>query len=178
MQFSPSTEANLNRSVHQWQKAANPELIEFILERYHAVHREQLPEAIRLARRVEQAHGGEAHCPDGLAEHLTVMFQELESHMMKEEQILFPMLAGESYPQGPIMVMESEHDDHELALQHIMALTDSLRLPSGACGTWRALYQLLGELVADVRAHIELESRVLFVPEEQLAGQCCGSCGG
>lgn len=178
MIFSPNTEAKLQRTVHQWQKAPNSELIEFVLERFHAVHREQLPEAIQLARRVEQAHGGDRHCPDGLTEHLAEMYQELESHMMKEEQILFPMLAVESYPQGPIMVMESEHDDHENALNHILVLTDNLKLPKGACGTWRALYELLEELITDVRAHIELESQVLFVPKEELAGKCCGSCGG
>lgn len=177
MPFSAATEAGLHRSLHQWQTASNQEIIEFVLERYHAVHRTQLPEAIRLARRVEQAHGGSANCPEGLAEHLLIMFQELESHMMKEEQILFPMLAGDSYPAGPIMVMENEHDDHELALRRLLSLTNNLALPAGACGTWRALYALLQELIDDVRAHIALESRILFVPEEQLSGQCCGSCG-
>ncbi|MCH8501136.1 MAG: hemerythrin domain-containing protein [Aliidiomarina sp.] len=176
MQFSTTTQSLMSRSLHQWQKADNNELIEFILERYHALHREQLPQAIQLARRVEQAHAGDPNCPEGLAEHLSDMFQELESHMMKEEQILFPMLSTASYPQGPIMVMESEHDEHELALQHIEKITNNLTLPAGACGTWTALYDLLAELVQDLREHIELESRVLFVPEEQLAGRCCGGC--
>ena len=47
--------------------------------------------------------------------------------------------------------MESEHDDHELALQHIEKLTNNMTLPAGACGTWTALYDLLAELVQDVR---------------------------
>jgi len=75
-----------------WQEQTSDALIDHILERYHARHREDLPELIRLARRVEQVHGDRPDCPKGLADHLADMQQELESHMMKEEQILFPIL--------------------------------------------------------------------------------------
>src|SRR5574343_542416 len=81
-----------------WRKAKPAELAHFILQRYHARHRQQLPELIRLARRVEQVHGDHPQCPTGLAEHLSHMEQELESHMLKEEQILFPMLCNGFYP--------------------------------------------------------------------------------
>ncbi|MBS1170434.1 MAG: regulator of cell morphosis and signaling [Burkholderiaceae bacterium] len=40
-----------------WHNAPMPELIMHILERFHERHREQLPELIRLARRVEEVHG-------------------------------------------------------------------------------------------------------------------------
>lgn len=176
MQFSEATQNNIERSQHQWLKANNSELIDFILERYHAVHRVQLPEAIALARRVEEVHANEALCPAGLAEHLTDMYQELESHMLKEEQILFPMLRVNTHPQGPIMVMESEHEEHELAVQKIETLTHGLTMPSDACSTWRHLTSLLTELVNDLRDHIELENNVLFVNQEVRAGQCCGGC--
>ncbi|MGL1180974.1 hemerythrin domain-containing protein, partial [Vibrio parahaemolyticus] len=66
-------------------------LIDHILTRYHARHREQLPELIRLARRVESVHGDRPECPRGLADHLETMQQELESHMQKEEMVLFPI---------------------------------------------------------------------------------------
>ncbi|MCO4322390.1 hemerythrin domain-containing protein [Aliidiomarina quisquiliarum] len=176
MQFSEATQNAVNRSQHQWLKASNNELVDFILERFHAVHRVQLPEAIALARRVEEVHANEALCPTGLAEHLTDMYQELESHMLKEEQILFPMLRANTHPQGPIMVMESEHEEHELAVQKIEELTQSFSMPEGACGTWRRLTALLIELADDLRDHIELENNVLFVNEEVRAGQCCGGC--
>lgn len=66
--------------------------MDHILTRYHAVHREQLPELIHLARKVERVHGERPDCPLGLADHLEAMAQELESHMRKEEEILFPMI--------------------------------------------------------------------------------------
>ena len=67
-------------------------LIEHILTRYHAVHREQLPELIAMARRVEAVHKGHPDVPAGLADLLEDMAQYLESHMAKEEQVLFPLL--------------------------------------------------------------------------------------
>ena len=102
-----------------WQEASATELVEHILSRYHAVHREQLPELIRLARKVEQVHGDRADCPHGLAEHLSAMAQELESHMRKEEDVLFPMIVRGQGPRAgaPINVMRMEHDDHGVALR-------------------------------------------------------------
>lgn len=178
MQVSATTEFLPSISRSELKLFANSELVNYVLTRFHEVHRKQFPEAIYLARRVEDAHGGSADCPEGLSEHLSIMFQELESHMMKEEQILFPMLVNDSYPQGPIMVMESEHKDHEIALQHILSLTNDLTLPPEACKTWRALYELMNEIIEDIREHIEIENNILFVTKESRNGQCCGGCGG
>ena len=68
------------------------ELIDHILSRYHDVHREQLPELIRMARRVEAVHRDNPQVPTGLAVLLETAQEELLSHMQKEETILFPML--------------------------------------------------------------------------------------
>src|SRR3990167_9466338 len=61
-----------------WRLAPTEQLIAHILSRFHARHREQLPELIRLASRVEQVHGARRDCPNGLAEHMREMQQELE----------------------------------------------------------------------------------------------------
>ncbi len=152
-------------SEPDWRNAAAGELIEFILERYHERHRDQFPELIRLASRVEQVHGNKADCPTGLAEHLWTMQQELESHMLKEEQILFPMLRRGvqlSQSQGPIAVMRYEHDQHGDALQRLAELTNDITPPANACNTWRALYRGLEELRDDLMQHIHLENNILF----------------
>ncbi len=152
-------------SAPDWRNASAGALIEFILERYHERHRDQFPELIRLANRVEQVHGNKADCPNGLAEHLWNMQQELESHMLKEEQILFPMLRrGVQLPQtqGPIAVMRYEHDQHGDALQRLGELTHDITPPANACNTWRALYRGLEELRDDLMQHIHLENNILF----------------
>lgn len=164
-----------------WHNVPTKQLIEHILTRYHARHRVQLPELCRLARRVEHVHGMDANCPNGLAQHLDDMYQELESHMMKEEQILFPMLAGGIYPAGPISVMEEEHLQHGDALDKLDQLTNNITLPEGACNTWTALYIGLQELKEDLMEHILLENHILFAPPKAVAKDddrqmCCGSC--
>ncbi|MCG4453089.1 iron-sulfur cluster repair protein YtfE [Pseudomonas sp. MMS21-TM103] len=151
-----------------WRTEPSTRLIEHILKRYHARHREQLPELIRLACRVEQVHGDRADCPNGLADLLRDMQQELESHMLKEEQILFPMLLSGYAKQAsaPISVMRFEHDHHGLALEQMEALTHGLTPPQDACNTWCALYRGLNELHDDLMQHIHLENNVLFVADQ------------
>ncbi len=152
-------------SHRDWRSEPRERLIEHILSRYHARHREQLPELIRLACRVEQVHGGRADCPHGLADHLRDMQQELESHMLKEEQILFPMFLSGYAKQAsaPISVMRFEHDHHGAALEQLHHLTSGITPPEDACNTWRALYRGLNELNDDLVQHIHLENNVLFV---------------
>ncbi|MFP3888825.1 iron-sulfur cluster repair protein YtfE [uncultured Ralstonia sp.] len=153
-----------------WSAVSPSTLIDYIVERFHERHREQLPELIRLARRVEHVHGDREECPVGLADLLDAMLQELESHMQKEEQILFPILArGHGVRAGgPIAVMRMEHDQHGDALQRLMDVTNGITLPRGACTTWRALYLGLGAFREDLMEHIHLENNVLF---EGAAGQ-------
>ncbi|CAD5108997.1 iron-sulfur cluster repair protein YtfE [Zestomonas carbonaria] len=147
-----------------WRQAPPGRLIDHVLSRYHAVHRQQLPELIRLAARVEQVHGGREECPRGLTELLIAMHQELESHMQKEEQVLFPMIERGAGPMagGPISLMRFEHDQHGEALARLIELTDDMRPPQGACNTWRALYRGLDELRVDLMQHIHLENNLLF----------------
>lgn len=163
-------------TTRDWRSAKPAELVHHILQRFHAKHREQLPELIRLARRVETVHGDHAECPTGLAEHLSYMQQELESHMLKEEQILFPMLCNGFYPAGPIHVMQHEHLQHGDALGDMLKLAHELQLPDGACNTWTALYLGLNELKEDLMEHILLENEILFVEPVSQKGSCCGSC--
>ncbi|MFT3721419.1 iron-sulfur cluster repair protein YtfE [Pseudorhodoferax sp.] len=147
-----------------WSEASDIALVNHILARYHAVHREQLPELIRLARKVERVHGERPDCPHGLADHLEAMAQALESHMRKEEQVLFPLIArGQGRMAGmPIGVMRAEHDEHGAELRRLAELTDDITPPRGACTTWRALYTGLATFRADLMQHIHTENNILF----------------
>lgn len=138
-------------------------LIEHILTRYHAVHREQLPELIRMARRVEAVHRDHPDVPNGLADHLESMEAELLEHMEKEEQILFPAIEGGAIGvQGPVAAMRGEHTGHGRMLEQLAALTHEHTPPPGACNTWRALFAGTAQLTHDLINHIHLENNVLF----------------
>lgn len=147
-----------------WRTAEPAELIEHLLSRYHALHREQLPELVRLAKRVEHVHGDRHDCPKGLAALLSIMHEELEAHMQKEEQILFPLICDGLYEMAhcPIQVMEHEHDQHGDHLAELDRLTDNITPPPFACVTWRALYTGLNQLKEDLMSHIHLENNILF----------------
>ncbi len=140
------------------------ELVDHILERYHASHREEVPRLIAMARKVESVHGEKDACPTGLYKHLEHMQFELEQHMMKEEEILFPMIqAGQGAMAAmPIQVMEHEHRDHGKNLDRLKELAHHFAAPPEACGTWRALYLGLDELVQAIMEHIHLENNILF----------------
>ncbi|MCW5642005.1 MAG: iron-sulfur cluster repair protein YtfE [Rhodoferax sp.] len=154
-----------------WSREPLGRLIDHVLARFHTRHREQLPELIRLALRVEQVHAAHPDCPAGLADHLRDMQQELESHMQKEEDVLFPILAmGQGARAGaPITVMRMEHEQHGQALARLDALTHDATPPAGACTTWRALYAGLRTLREDLMEHIHLENNILF--ERAAAGE-------
>lgn len=142
-----------------WLKAPAGELIDHILTRYHQRHREQLPELIRLAQRVEHVHFDKVCCPHGLTEFLHELREELELHMQKEEQILFPMLRhGSGFAYGPIGMMRYEHKQHGSALRRLGQLTNEMRAPQWACSTWKALYRGLQDLSDDLVQHIHLEN--------------------
>ena len=150
-------------------------LVDHILTRYHAVHREQLPELIRMARRVEAVHRDSPDVPVGLAAHLEAMEAELLEHMEKEETVLFPMLKAGGTPmvRHPIGVMRDEHTNHGEQLERLMALSHDATPPAGACNTWRALYAGIAQLSDDLINHIHLENNLLFPQFEPQAAGCC-----
>ena len=155
-------------------------LIDHILSRYHEVHRTQLPELIRMARRVEAVHRENPDVPVGLADLLETMEQELLSHMEKEELILFPMIkdGGNPFVTQPIGMMRLEHVEHGAALDKLMALTNDATAPAQACNTWRALFAGVGQLREDLISHIHLENNVLFPQFEASRSSGCedGGC--
>lgn len=140
------------------------ELIEHILSRYHDRHRQQLPELIHLARRVEMVHGGHSLCPAGLSAVLERMQDELEAHMAKEEQILFPMIIRGmgSAASMPVAMMRQQHDEHRNLLNEVDKVTHGITIPEDACNTWSSLYRGLAELRTDLIDHVDLENNVLF----------------
>jgi regulator of cell morphogenesis and NO signaling len=98
---------------------------------------------------------------------------EMDEHMMKEEQILFPWIKrlerGEfaagpfaASVGNPIHCMEADHDDAGAALEKLRELTNGYQPPMDACNTWRVLYASLGAFEQDMHTHIHKENSILF----------------
>jgi regulator of cell morphogenesis and NO signaling len=145
------------------------DLIDHILSRYHETHRRELPELVRLARKVEAVHADHPQSPRGLGDVLKQMLGELEVHMSKEELILFPAMRRrlEGGLDVPIAQMRHDHNDHSEHLQRLEELTDNFTLPDGACRSWQALYAASAKLAEDLVEHIHLENNVLFPRYEE-----------
>ena len=145
-----------------WQSASDSDIIDHILPRYHDTHRRQLEELVPLAEKVAGVHAGKV--PAEVVSLLHTIQNELLSHMMKEERILFPMLkqgAGRAAAM-PVRMMMHEHTEHEAALERLLEVTGNLQAPADACRSWQHLYSLAQELVDDLRDHIDLEDNILF----------------
>lgn len=149
----------------RWETEPLDRLIDHILTTYHEPLRLELPRLQKMADKVLAVHGDKM--PDVLGELqsvFTALRTELEAHMVKEEQILFPMIKAGSGSEagGPIAVMEDEHASAGAALKRLRELTNDFQPPEGACTTWTALWAGLADLEKELHLHIHLENNILF----------------
>ena len=148
-----------------WASAPLDEIIDHILRKYHAPLREELPRLDAMAQKVHTVHGEkDPETLGGIARTVAALRAELESHMMKEEQILFPLIeAGQgAAAHGPVHVMEQEHASAGAALATLRRYTNGYTVPDEACNTWRALWHGLKALESELHDHIHLENNILF----------------
>lgn len=159
-------ESGRGDDVTSWETRSQTELADHIEEHYHAALRRDVPPLITAARRVEKVHAQKPSVPAGLADVLEAFWVEMQSHMAKEENVLFPMLRWGAQGQGiymPVRVMQHEHDEHAKTLARIRELTGDLAIPPEACATWSALYLALASLETELMQHIHLENNILFL---------------
>ena len=155
------------------------ELCDEIEQTHHAFLRKELPRLSNLIEKVMAAHGENHPELRQLRDVFRELSAELEPHMLKEEQILFPAIRQlaqlGSQPRfqfgtlaNPIRVMEHEHDNAGTALKRIRELTAGFHVPEDACNTWRALYDGLQHLESDMHLHVHKENNILFAKAQQL----------
>ncbi len=173
-----------------WGEGEMGELVDHILATHHAFVKREIPRLSALVDKVHRVHG-DTH-PDTLPELARTWHawaQELALHLEKEEMVLFPALknlaAGRPFTlhcglEGPISMMEWEHDQHGLVLARLRALTGGYVPPPEACGSWRALWSGLEAFERDLHQHVHLENNVLFpmararqAPAVGRAGRAC-----
>jgi regulator of cell morphogenesis and NO signaling len=156
-----------------WTTASITQLCDNIESTHHAYLKQELPRLEFMARKVASRHGD--HRPEliELRDVFLAMKDEMDSHMIKEERILFPICrkldnaeaAVESHcgsVQNPIRVMIEEHDHAGDALARMRDLTHGFVPPADACNTYRAYFDALAELERDMHRHVHKENSVLF----------------
>jgi regulator of cell morphogenesis and NO signaling len=165
--------------------ASLTDLVGHILQRYHEKLRMDLPGLTATGQKVIDAHGVTHPEVRQVAAVVADLRAELESHLMKEEHVLFPFIAqleagsGSRHPMlghiaSPIRVMEAEHDHAWSALATLRKLTSSYTTPPDTCTTFREYYQGLATLERELHEHIHLENNILFPRAQALEDQVVG----
>ena len=160
-------------------------LVDYIVSNHHTYVREQLPIIQGHAEKVARVHGASHPEMRRVALLFNEVREELTSHMMKEEGVLFPYLqqmasaaeAGGPMPYAPfgtvgnpIRMMEAEHESAGDAMAEIRSLTRGDSIPDDACGTFSVLLQELEAFEQDLHQHVHLENNILFPKALQLEG--------
>jgi regulator of cell morphogenesis and NO signaling len=151
------------------------ELTAHIVRVHHDFLRAELPRLQAMADRVARVHGGHTPSLLEIRSVFSELAEELASHLMKEEMVLFPAIEslsltghGPASLDGPLACMRHEHADAETAVESLRSLTHHFSPPPEACNTYRALFAGLRDLADDLQRHIHLEETVLFPCAEKM----------
>lgn len=172
-------EAETARSADgkDWQQESISALVEHIVSTHHAFVKQESPRIQHLLAKVVSVHGKNHPELSQVQELFDGLAEELSSHMMKEEQILFPYLEqmdktacnGGSTPsscfgtvQNPIRMMMIEHDSAGDALRDLRQVTSDYTAPADGCISYKTLYQAIEGFEKDLHQHIHLENNILF----------------
>lgn len=163
-------QAQVDKPVDEtdWNAVSVETLARHILDTHHVYLKENLPTLAQLAQKVARVHG-ENHPELIEVARVYHKFQtEMNDHLAKEEQILFPailqLVKGEGGfgIQQPIRVMLMEHDAAGQDLEALRTLTKGFAPPEDACYSYRTLFSGLAELELDTHTHIHKENNILF----------------
>lgn len=165
------------QDVRDWQTEPIAALITHIQRTHHAYTREEIARLGPLFDKVCSVHGTNHPELLQIRETFQALAQELSTHLMKEEMILFPYIlrmeasaAGNEPPtrapfgsvQNPVSMMEHEHDSAGNALRAMNKASNGYSAPANACVSYQTLYKALASFEADLHRHIHLENNILF----------------
>jgi len=163
--------------AEDWSEGPLTALAGHIVEKHHAFTKAELSRLEALFAKVVAKHG--ARHPE--LQRMQAVFREMTgdllTHMMKEENILFPYLAAmeksvtekRALPpamfgsvENPIRTMMKEHDDAGEALRSLREASHGYAAPEDACVSFRELYRSLAAFETDMHTHVHLENNILF----------------
>jgi regulator of cell morphogenesis and NO signaling len=170
-----SAKATAGPDDRDWQTEPISALIAHIQQTHHVYTREEIARLGPLFDKVCSVHGKNHPELLDIRDTFQALAQELGSHLMKEEMILFPYVlkmaaAGKERPtsapfgsvQNPVFMMEREHDSAGQALRTMNQASHGYSAPENACVSYQTLYKALAVFEADLHRHIHLENNILF----------------
>jgi regulator of cell morphogenesis and NO signaling len=162
-----------------WSRKSMGELGDYILEKHHSFTRAILGRLRELSAKVAKVHGGRHPELERVEAVVGEMAEEMEGHMAKEEEQVFPYLkavekaggkkegipdpfAGGPLDTHPLKILMWEHGMTGEEFLELHQLTNDFNPPEDACRSYQSLYQGLRDLEEDLHRHVHLENNVLF----------------
>lgn len=152
-------------------------LIDYVLKIHHRNIRSKGPALLQLTETVRASHAPQHPELNELAELVNESLYDLELHLQKEENVLFPYLYElfEASQNGrsiegmhcgtianPIRVMNMEHEAESNRYLHIRQLTHDFRIPEDANDNYKRMLAELEEFVDALMEHIHVENDIIF----------------
>jgi len=165
-----------------------PRLIDFIVSTHHAYVRASMPSILRHLAKLSDVHGTRHPELMRVEAYFELLRIDLDQHMLKEEQVLFPYVRDLAESAGacgvtrspfgtvanPIRMMEREHQEAGDALRIIRELTLGYTAPADGCATYEIAMGELLQFERDLHRHVHLENNVLFPAAVRIEERRCG----
>jgi regulator of cell morphogenesis and NO signaling len=161
-----------------WNTSSMDVLTQHIIARHHGFLRKELPSIeCAIAKAVGLRPGTNATSLVSLERTFRFFKRELELHLRKEEEVLFPLIRRlevafitsarlPRFPFGsianPIGIMEEDHHTEKRQLEKMLVLTGNYSGPPEAATICRLLFERLQSLETDMKLHVHLENDFLF----------------
>lgn len=159
--------------VADWSGLSPAALVDHLEASHHQFLKRELPRLSELAAKVSRVHGTNHPELVDAAQLLDQIRADLEPHLRKEEEVLFPMIRALSSATSrqmphcaaiatPISLMEQEHAAVGVLLEQLRQITGGYQAPDDTCASTRSLMAGLAALEADTHLHIHKENNHLF----------------
>ncbi len=164
-------------------------LVDYILNIHHKYVKESVTMLYDISEKVANVHGENHPEVIRIAGLFDTIASDLNTHIQKEETILFPFIkklavakrentkmesASFGSIESPIRTLESEHVAVGGSMDEINRLSSGYAIPEDACSSYRALYSKLDEFEQDLHRHVHLENNILFPKAIQLEKELLG----
>ncbi|MBK5241850.1 iron-sulfur cluster repair di-iron protein [Clostridium sp.] len=161
-----------NSEYKDWRKEKPSVIIKHVVQTHHEFTKKQLKEIDTLLFKVLKVHF-QHHSEELLKVHKLFggLKIELEEHLIKEEEHLFPLIEKFEITKDDSVLSEihqvikdteSEHDAAGNIIKELEKITRDFNAPEGACTSFILAYTKIHDLEKDLFIHIYLENSVLF----------------
>jgi regulator of cell morphogenesis and NO signaling len=164
------------------EKLSQRELIDRIVTRHHQYMKDAMPAIHFHLSKVSFKHGDRYPYMRQVLDLFDELKKEMDDHLVKEENVLFPIIAGledqqsgenQCFPWGreiltPVQVMLREHEHAGGIMENIRSLTGNYKAPENACMTFKLSLTELQDFESDLHRHVHLENYLLFPRFEEM----------